>query len=486
MTHIDATVQPHVARTDRIKLLWSLGLSLFWVVFMWGFFERDVYALGANAFVYIAALMALALWAMHHAGISLRKNLAWIIPTSMIAAGYLLYDNPFLKVISVPALAATFILFYNDAFLSAEHRVRWSAKVVEALVWRVLSIVRHVRRAGELIVRAASQSKKEPGTAKRVATGIFLFLVIAIIVVIPLLSSADAQFASTMGFVNDWIKKLFSNDLFGKIIVFFLLTIGTLSAVLAWARPFPHTDPETETKRLDPIIAGIVLGGVLALYALFLWIQIGNMWVGKLPVEFSETERLVKDGFWQLLSLTVINILFTLATYRKTTASVQRLLIAFACASLLLLASAGLRMGLYVTYYGLSYEKFFASYTVLFCAILLFWLVSRLFMRGRADIVRFPTMLFLWMFAVLTLMPVEQIIMRSNVALSRREGSRIHLFELTMLSPDVLGLVRKYQKEGVLKDDWSTWIDSREKIVSEKRWYEKNLMNLALDLRTQP
>ncbi len=497
--HNDAGPVP-LAHADRTKLLWSLGLSLFWVIFLWGIFTREIYAMGANAFLYLTATMALFLWAMKRGGISLRKNAAWIVPVFLIASSYLLYDNPFLKTVSILVLPTTFALFYNEAFLSAQGRARWSGKTVEALVWRTLSIVTHVRKAGDLIGRLASRARKDPSTAKRVVIGVVLFLLVAVIAVIPLLSSADAQFAATMGFVNDWIKKLFSTSLFGRALLLFLLSIGTIAALLAWARPSSHPTTETETKNVDPIIAGIVLGGVLSLYALFLWIQLGHMWVGKLPVEFSETERLVKDGFWQLLCLTVINIFFTFTTYRKTVPAVQRLLVVFIVASLLLLASAGYRMALYVTYYGLSYEKFFASYAVAFCAILLLWLVSRFFMRARADVVRFPVMLFLWMYAVLTVMPVEQIIMRSNVALSHRQGSQIRLFELTMLSPDVLGLVLKYQKEGVLEEknpfyereaaanaaggayskpnfDWGPWIEDRSRSLSEKAWYEVTLAN---------
>jgi multisubunit Na+/H+ antiporter MnhC subunit len=493
--------QAPLAHADRTKLLWSLGLSLFWVIFLWGFFDRDVYALGVNAFLYLATIVGLFLWAMQREGVSLRKNAHWIAPIFLVTLSYALYDNPFLKTVSILALPATFALFYNEAFLSAQGRVHWNGKTVEALVWRALSIVTHVRKAGDLLGRLLARARKNPSTAKRVAAGIALFLLIATAVVIPLLSSADAQFAATMGFVNEWIKKLFSTSLFGRIVVFFLLSVGTIAALLAWARPSSHAASETETKQVDPIIAGIVLGGVLALYALFLWIQLGHMWVGKLPIEFSETERLVKDGFWQLLCLTFINILFAFTTYRKTVPAVQRLLAAFSVASFLLLASAGHRMALYVTYYGLSYEKFFASYAVAFCAVLLLWLVSRLFVRARADVVRFPAMLFLWMYAVLTVMPVEQIILRSNVALSHREGSQIRLFELTMLSPDVLDLVRKYQSEGVLEEknpfysreaaasmedgayskpnfDWGPWITDRADRVAKKAWYERNLMNL--------
>lgn len=491
---------------DRTLMFWSLGLSLFWVIFLWGFFEKGPFALGANAFVYLGTLAGLFLWAMQREGLSLRKNAAWIVPIFLIVLSYLIYDNPFLKIVSILVLPTTFALFYNDALLSAQGRVRWSSKVVGELVARSLSILEHIHKAGIQLERLATRARQNPSTAKRVFLGIALFLLLAVIVVIPLLSSADAQFAAILGFVNDWIKKLFSTSLFGKILMFFLLSVGTLAALLAWVRPSPRIQATTETKTVDPIIASIVLLGILALYILFLWIQVGHMWVGKLPIEFSETERLVKDGFWQLLALTVINILFAFTTYGKTIPAVQRLLAVFAVASFLLLASAGQRMVLYVMYYGLSYEKFFASYAVSFCAILLLWLVSRFFTHARADVVRFPAILFLWMYAVLTVMPVEQIILRSNVALSHREGSQIRIFELTMLSPDVLGLVQAYQRSGKLVEknpfynrelavaepggayskpefDWNPWIMDRSRIISGKAWYELNLMNLIVSGR---
>lgn len=496
----DAAGRPRPAREDRIKLVGSLALSLFFVAFLWNFFLRGTYALGLNAAVWFGGMLALFLWALRREGISLRANLGWIAPTGLIVLSYALYDNPFVKGASLLALPGTFVLFYNDAMLSAHGRQRWSAKVVEALVRRALSLLTHVRKAAGLVEGVASGARERSGTLKRVVAGTLLFLLVAVAVVIPLLSSADPQFALYTSFIGDWFYRLFSTDLFAKILLAFLMTVATASALLAWARPFAPPSEADEPRRVDPIVAGIVLGGVLAIYVLFLWIQLGHLWIGGLPVGFSETERLVKGGFWQLFCLTSINILFAFALYRKTVPALQRLLLAFAVASILLLASAAWRMGLYAVFYGLSYEKFFASYTVVYCAALLLWLCVRLAMPGRADIVRVPALLFLWMFAVVAVLPVERIILTSNVALAQREGSRIRLFELTMLSPDVLNLIRTYQDQGKLKDSpalypprepsasqaetppvgfaWDPWIESRERIVADKAWYEWTLSNL--------
>ena len=227
---------------------------------------------------------------------------------------------------------------------------------------------------------------------------------------------------------------------------------------------------------------GIVLAGVLGIYLLFLWIQLNRLWVGVLPFNFKETEELVKSGFWQLLALSVINILIYFFAYRKTVSFVQKLLSAFTVASLLLLASAGQRMGLYVTYYGFSYEKFFASYTVLYCAIVYIWLIAQLFRSKRSNIVKFLVLLFLWMFAMLTIFPVEQFIFRTNMALRRLKDSRIVLSEMKMLSPDVLVVVKKNKEKGLLDEggyDWNEWIDKQEQIVSGKAWYERNMTNMV-------
>lgn len=95
------------------------------------------------------------------------------------------------------------------------------------------------------------------------------------------------------------------------------------------------------------------------------------------------------------------------------------------------------------------------------------------------------------MYAIITVFPIEQFILRSNIALAKRPESRIRLYEMTMLSSDVLDLVKKYRSEGLLEEkagyldrenkentdkkfDWQAWIDEQEKRLAEKRWYEYN------------
>ncbi len=479
------------------KLILCAGLSAFWVIFMWGFWSQGVYALGVNAFLFGLLICVLFIVTLYKKGRLLKSDLAWIIPLGLVLSSFLIYDNPFLKVVSILVLIFMFALFYNYAFLDDKKSRPWNFVFFVRILNRVLSFLSQIGKSATLyleMIIPANKAKKK--IIAKVIFGIILFLVIALTVFIPLLSSADAVFAGKMQVVYSWVKEVFSLPAIYKIVTFILLSILLFSVFFSWSKRLHYEEAEDDNNKIDPIIPGIVIGGILLIYILFLWVQLERLWVGTLPFDFKETENLVKSGFWQLLSLSIINIAIYLFAYKKTNRLVQWILTIFTGASFLLLSSAGYRMGLYVTYYGFSYEKFFASYTVLYCAVLFIWLIAQLCRKQKSNIVKFLLVLFFWMYAVVAVLPVERIIFRANVSLSGLAESRIRLFELSMLSPDVLSLVKQSVNSGLLKigDEqpllegevmtdarfsWKTWIEEKEKILADKKWYERNLMNVG-------
>ena len=490
-------------RTTRIKVAWSALLSLFWAVFLWNFWSRGVEALGLNAAVHLAALFGLFVWTMREEGIRWRKNLFWLVPIGLIILSFALYDNPFLKTVSLLVLPVAFAVFYNFAFLEMSRSLHWDSRLVGKLVSRGLSLIGSLGKSVAAHVGIFSSAKAQNGLVRRILLGLFLFVAIALTIVVPLLSSADTVFAASLQGLLTWFRNLFGTAIAYKILVGLLFSVLTTAAVFAWGRRHAHRPGEDGETQTDSVVVGIVLGGILLLYLFFLAIQFRNIWVGSLPFDFETAVQLVKSGFWQLLVLSVLNIAVYFLAYRKTVPLVQRILGAFTFASFLLLISAGHRMALYVAHYGLSYEKLFAAYTVLFCAVLFVWLISRLFVPYRSNILKFLVVLFVWMFGVAAVLPVEQLILRTNVALSKTDGSRVRLYELTMLSPDVLNLVRHYQATGKLREnpyylqqarrhsppgmsdddlqpDWGFWLESRERQTCRKAWYEKTVANWAV------
>lgn len=492
----------HIKSTEKfskdlvLKLILSVILAIFWVVFLWNFLDKGIYALGFNATVFLFLFLGLFIWVLYKKGHCTTYDLFWIIPIILISLSYSLYDNPFLKITDLLVLPVVFTIFYNQAFLSDKKTKLWNFEFILKIISRFFSFLAKIGQTAALyldLIIPAGKTKKH--IIIRVIGGVILFLIIALTVFIPLLSSADAVFADKVRVIYNWFLDILSLPFMYKLLTCVVLTVLFFSVLTAWSGQFDYKEKEAPDKKIDPIVSGIALGGVLCLYLLFLWVQINRLWVGALPFDFKETESLVKSGFWQLFFLSIINILIYFFTYKKTTLLVQRILMAFTSVSLLLLISAGHRMGLYVTYYGFSYEKFFATYTVIYCAILFIWLIIQLFIKQRANMVKFLAVLFLWMYALVSIFPVEQFILRTNVALTNIKESRIRLFELTMLSPDVLSLVKKYKRQGLLKEkagylsrekedkfneefDWNPWIERQKKKISDKVWYEKNLMNI--------
>ncbi|MFW0837530.1 MAG: DUF4153 domain-containing protein [Candidatus Komeilibacteria bacterium] len=497
---MEHTSSSKLSKNLILELLFSTGLAIFWVIFLWNFWDKGVYVLGFNATIFGFIFLLLFIWVLYRKNYYIKNDLFWIIPIGLIFLSYSLYDNPFLKMISLVVTPIMLVLFYNQAFWPDKKTKLWDLTFIFRIIGRFFSFLPKLSQTARLYLSLLMPvNKAKQSIIVRIIGGIILFLIIALTVFIPLLSSADLMFADKMQAINEWFLHIFSSLFVYKLLVVLALMLVFFSALQAWGRKFDYQAKEEFDTKIDSIISGIVLGGILCLYLLFLGVQINRLWIGALPFDFQETESLVKSGFWQLLVLSIINILIYFTTYRKTTLWVQRILTVFTVASLFLLISAGYRMGLYITYYGLSYEKFFASYTVIYCAILFIWLIIQLFLKRGANILKFIIILFLWMYALVSIAPVEQFILRSNIALSQVNGSRIRLFELTMLSPDILSLVKKYEQRGLLQEnvgylsrekenktndkfDWHPWIERQEKTIADKVWYEKNFTNVLYSI----
>lgn len=305
-------------------------------------------------------------------------------------------------------------------------------------------------------------------------------IVIASGIILPLLSSVDPIFALKVKKFYELLPKFFTLDLMGKTVVFMVLAVAFLASILAWWKRYSFEEKQEENKKeLDVVITTIIVGGVFLIYLLFIAIQLKRLWLGNLPIDFSETVNLVKSGFWQLFFLSIINVLIFLASFRQISKSFQVLLGLFTASSLLLLFSSAWRMYLYVYNYGFSYEKFYASYTVLYSFLVFASLLAAFAFKKKLNFLKIFAFTFIWLYSLTTVFPLEQFILNANLKLKERPESRIRIAELAMLSPDVLGAVRKNVLPlGVETELWQNWAAESEKRMADKKWYEICLLDI--------
>lgn len=137
-------------------------------------------------------------------------------------------------------------------------------------------------------------------------------------------------------------------------------------------------------------------------------------------------------------------------------------------------------MWLYVMYYGFSYEKFYSSYVVIFCAVLLAYLTFVSVRRVKTDVLKFVMFAFIWMYTAVALVPAEKIILETNIVLSEREDSRASLLQVKMLSTDVYSVLDQFVKDCQSGDaeisqeattlcrHWNLWIVKNNQLTNNK------------------
>lgn len=474
MEQVSEIALPPGTQGNTTRLLQrSALLSLVWVTFLWGFLDDGVYALGLNATLFLIFFIQTV--------IRERGSLLSYPPLIMVALSFSLYENPFFKMVCLPVVPLIFGFYLLD-----EGPKRWHlVAVIRRLLVAVLLPLTYLGRATIAHVDLGSRLPSLPiPLAGSIAKGLTILLFLSLLVIIPLLSWADHLFAERMVwiqvFLGDYLLALLPEGMIARGVVFILLDLLILATIFAWQKKREETEAPVLTMT-DSISAGIVLAGVLLIYSVFLSVQAERLFVTQLPTHFSEIVWYVKSGFWQLIALSVVNILIFVGYYQRTALVVQRLLAGFTLASLLILLSAGHRMFLYVTSRGLSYEKFYASYAVLYCAVLFALLLWSLLGRKRIEALQVTINLFVWMFGIVSILPVEQIVLKTNISLytAQRETS-IELRDMAMLSSDVYGLV--IENEELLKRrnfSWDSWLDFAADTLREKEWYEMNLSALV-------
>ncbi len=455
-------------------------LAVLTVLGHWNIWAHGVDALGWNSTV--AWLTTLSLLWFNRAERSFRRDRCWLLPLIAIAVSYSVFENPWLKLISCFVLPAATGIFFAYAQLGRPRQPLWDLALTSVLLKRTAGPFRQLSRSFSFVVSrpAVAFGKANNSLMKRVMRGVLLLVPVAILVS-ALLASADEKFANLYQNLVSEFFALISWSVALKMAWMIVVATLVFATLHSWRKPLAFEQPG-RTAAMDDVVVGIVIGGVLFIYLVFLYLQIDYLTVGVLPSDFAQVERLVKSGFWQLFFLSILNIGLFLLIYNNIGGVALLLLRVFVAASGLLLISAAWRMGLYVYWYGLSYEKFFASYTTVFALVVFVYLLVASFLSRRRDVFRFIAFAALGAYSIATLLPVEKVIFHSNLRLAKIVDSRVHLRDLKHLSLDIVGdvereLGRRPSSQLLTAGDggWSLWLRNKKNRRCRRAWYEWRL-----------
>lgn len=236
----------------------------------------------------------------------------------------------------------------------------------------------------------AATASADRGTARRVGRAL-LFTVPVLLVFGILLAQADPVFSSLFRFLNIDLDVALSHVLIAGF--FTWVVAGWLRGSLL-AHPATTTTPPSTALpvSLGTTDLAFTLGALNILFAAFVVVQIGWLFGGEALVlrttglSYAEYAR---HGFFELLWVAGLLLpvllgaqalipaaeLRTLRLYRRLAVPLVMLLGA-------IMVSAGVRMNLYIHYYGISTDRLYASAFMIWLAIVFAWLAVTV-LRGR-------------------------------------------------------------------------------------------------------
>ena len=404
---MNATEIPkHTAPTK--PQLWLLGGALLiGVLFdLWGL-EQGYYSLYCAFW-----LVTLAVFIVfnYERVLSNKTVLALIVPvialSGLVSFNHVNFELLDWAMLVIPALLLTIGVFTTQGII-CKREGKAVVGVLRAVFVKPFTAIGAYFRAFAGLFHA-----KEKGSGKNGWIGLAVGLPL-VVVVLALLSSADAGMARLIGGVFATVSIW---EWFWRAVVILVssMLIYSLFLNLTWGKPDADLVPVKQNWKLAG--PGVVIGLLLFAYALFTYVQFTYLFGKTLPVDFTYSQY-AREGFDQFLAVTLINFTVLGVSLVKSEPGraikvLQTLLIA---ASLIVLASAAWRMLLYIGAYGLTIRRVLPLWLMIYFAFLAVLGVVRVY-REKTPFLRIGAFALIYWFVALLCVNWDALMNSYNLA----------------------------------------------------------------------
>ena len=343
-----------------------------------------------------------------------KEPLPWIVlgatVTVMIATVFGIIDGSdfsfrFYAFFTVPAMlllyAATIVY---DVPLHEEGRLVLGAGKL-LVVSSILSVPEMFRSIGMLFRRrkAAEEAPVGAAPARKRFLQVLIGLIIGIpllIAVIALLTNADAHMGELLHGLGEWIGDIEFDLWILRLFIVFRMMLFVFPLMYG-TRFRSGNAPRMREFRLPGTTLTVIGGLVLLAYGLFLGLQFSYLFGGTLPEAYTYSSYAVK-GFKELIVVSAINDVLLAAMERYSDESMPLTVVKWLIltANALLVASAGLRLGMYIGAYGWTERRLLSAWLEMFIAFLTV-LTGIRFVKKEIPLRRIAGAVFLIWYAVL-------------------------------------------------------------------------------------
>ncbi|MEG1525517.1 MAG: DUF4173 domain-containing protein [Clostridia bacterium] len=252
---------------------------------------------------------------------------------------------------------------------------------------------------------------------KSAAQGVWIGLAVGIpltAVVLWLLASADAV-------MGELLQDIFSHAAFGDYLwhAFVIAVVCMLFYSFLYNVTWGKTEISAAAgkKNWPTSSFAVVTGLLLAVYAVFTYVQFTYLFGGRLPQELTYSEY-ARQGFGQLIVVALINFTVIGAYFIKSKRSPSQniLMLLLLSATVLLLGSAGKRLLLYIGAYGLTMMRILPLWFMLFLVVQTILCAIRLY-KEKIPLMRIAALTLIYWYVAFNLLPWTKMILQYNSAL---------------------------------------------------------------------
>ena len=363
------------------------------------------------------------------------------------------------------------ILFYNNAvigfmiILFLLHNVyddsRWDfSKTLRSICRSCISSIGSLVDFG-LDMRALSQRRTdgpENSTKKSTVKYIIIGLIFAMpltLIILLLLSTADAVFNELLGkilYLDIDIEKIV-----GIAFTFFMIFFGGYCVMRFFSKKVIRED-YTANRNLEPVIAITVLSIVSVIYLLFSGIQIIYLFLGDgtPPLGYSYA-RYAREGFFELLAVSVINFLMVLFVNKRFRESsvLKVLMTIISLCTYIMIASSALRIKMYIDAYLLTSLRIWVVWGLIVLSLLFVAVIISIY-KHDFPIFRYGILVVSVLYIMISYARPDYIIADYNlkhINTSEHESAVIDYNYLKRLSADAAPAIAEYCNTYADEDD---------------------------------
>lgn len=369
-------------------------------------------SLGINVFLFVSAIIIFIVYTLKsNKKINNVNGLLFITPIILISMTFFTYNNDFTSFnkIIIPALIVIMYIYT----ISPTYKLNTLFTKFCSLVFEPLSRIGNVYR---ITFSSLGKAFKLTDKSRKVIKAVLITLPVLILVII-LLSNADAVFGSMFKEFLHYIKKIFTENFILRIvqIIVFFTYVGAVINYLLFGFE-QEKDNSKESKKVDNYTINVLLSSLGIIYVIFDFIQIKSLMLHSISESINYAQY-ARRGFFELLVVAFINFIILLITkkgnnegdkYSKT------LSIGMVILTLIIIISSALRMHMYENFYGFTNLRLLV-YVTLFTMVILLIPTVLYILNSKINIFKSYLVIITIVYTGLCLFPVDTFITQNNI-----------------------------------------------------------------------